>query len=592
MSDVVEGIRKKLLERFGDGGIRAISRRFRIMDDNHSLSLSESEVQTGLADCGITLSNSESRRLIKELDTSGDGLIDMTEFLKALRGPLPKCRKLVIDKAWKALDKTGDGKITIDDVRLAYDASRNPLVLQGKKTEDEVLLDFLHTFDGDTAPDGVGTREEFDDYYAGVSANFDDDHQFVILVTKAWRLDQPTKYRPNDLKDLVKAGFQTSAYHKVDGVPPPPARENSAKPHDTMRFAAMISNDIDPYPIGKAGVAPKEARGSYNTTETLMNHKTKCFRGGAEVTASTKPFDGTKSTVGLVKGGLHDARGFVVAETTSNTTFGKGEFDDEVMKTFMRGKEKEREYEAARLKLASTPFTTPDPPAYEKSSAAHAPLLQATKMMEPAVTIHKRPGVPQPHSRMNNSGGSLNASSGSVVVTGGADPSLQKTLQQELQKAKEQSLPRGARKPTGASMWETTSRKHFAEYDCKAAEEMNGRFATKPVSHKSEELTPEGEEFVKKVDERWNHRNDGDFATEKSEKLKDRFREADVDHSHDVKGTFGLKNGTRQMAPISHRPREVHTGASYNQSNVVPDHFQSTNKNLSSFQSQRMTRGY
>lgn len=57
-----------------------------------------------------------------------------------------------------------------------------------KKTEDEVLIEFLETFDchrsmsaGDSkskANDGIVTLNEFMDYYSNVSASIDDDQYF------------------------------------------------------------------------------------------------------------------------------------------------------------------------------------------------------------------------------------------------------------------------------------------------------------------------------------------------------------------------------------------------------------------------------
>ena len=50
-------------------------------------------------------------------------------------------------KAFKILDRTGDGVVDLEDIRGRYNASFHPDVRSGKRTEDEVLTEFLETFE-------------------------------------------------------------------------------------------------------------------------------------------------------------------------------------------------------------------------------------------------------------------------------------------------------------------------------------------------------------------------------------------------------------------------------------------------------------
>jgi len=56
-------------------------------------------------------------------------------------------RKSVVMKAYKKLDKDGSGEITVEDLKGVYNASRHPDVLSKKKTEEDILTDFLDTFE-------------------------------------------------------------------------------------------------------------------------------------------------------------------------------------------------------------------------------------------------------------------------------------------------------------------------------------------------------------------------------------------------------------------------------------------------------------
>ena len=76
-----------------------------------------------------------------------------------------------------------------------YDASKHPDVKTGKKTEDEVLKEFLETFElhhnilHGYQSDGLVTMDEFIEYYTNISSNIDSDPYFDLLMNNAWNLD-------------------------------------------------------------------------------------------------------------------------------------------------------------------------------------------------------------------------------------------------------------------------------------------------------------------------------------------------------------------------------------------------------------------
>jgi hypothetical protein len=45
------------------------------------------------------------------------------------------------------MDKDGGGTLDIDDIRQTYNAKKHPDVQAGKKTEDDILCEFLDTFE-------------------------------------------------------------------------------------------------------------------------------------------------------------------------------------------------------------------------------------------------------------------------------------------------------------------------------------------------------------------------------------------------------------------------------------------------------------
>ena len=47
------------------------------------------------------------------------------------------------------MDADGSGELTVEDVRLRYDVSKNPDVQSGAKTADQVMQEFMETFEGE-----------------------------------------------------------------------------------------------------------------------------------------------------------------------------------------------------------------------------------------------------------------------------------------------------------------------------------------------------------------------------------------------------------------------------------------------------------
>jgi Ca2+-binding EF-hand superfamily protein len=85
------------------------------------------------------------------MDENKNGTIDYEEYLYAIVGEMNKYRQDLAMRAFSIMDKDGNGVIDINDIRGTYNAKFHPEVMEGKKTEDEVLFDFLDTFDYHTS---------------------------------------------------------------------------------------------------------------------------------------------------------------------------------------------------------------------------------------------------------------------------------------------------------------------------------------------------------------------------------------------------------------------------------------------------------
>jgi Ca2+-binding EF-hand superfamily protein len=80
-------------------------------------------------------------------DRDRSGTVSYDEFIRGVRGPMNPFRIGLVKQAFTKLDKTGDGVVDINDIKGVYNGKHHPDVISGKKTEDEILGEFLETFE-------------------------------------------------------------------------------------------------------------------------------------------------------------------------------------------------------------------------------------------------------------------------------------------------------------------------------------------------------------------------------------------------------------------------------------------------------------
>ena len=179
-----------------------------IADNDNSNSIDINEFLKFCHDYKISLNSDEVNLLFNAFDTNKNGKLDYQEFLKGVVGELNEKRKKIVRQVFNTFDRDNNDLVNLDEVRNAFEPANHPEVKNGKKTEDEVLAEFLDTFEyqfsllntDNNKSEKIGFNDLLD-YFSNLSVSIKDDDYFEEIVRGVFNLDnrKPNKraWRPD-----------------------------------------------------------------------------------------------------------------------------------------------------------------------------------------------------------------------------------------------------------------------------------------------------------------------------------------------------------------------------------------------------------
>lgn len=199
--DSPENLLKLFTDKIKARGIRGmvgLQRIFSIMDDDNSGSLTQREFFKACKDFKVGISEENVPTIFKKFDANNDGTMSYDEFLFQIRGSLSKERAQVIKEVYQNLTGRCGGIFSADYAKKAFNPTRHSDVIQGFRTADNVLVEFIETFEahhnlGDGDPNVP--VEEWVDYFHSVSATEENDQKFATNLRNTWGVT-PQKQAP------------------------------------------------------------------------------------------------------------------------------------------------------------------------------------------------------------------------------------------------------------------------------------------------------------------------------------------------------------------------------------------------------------
>lgn len=126
---------------------------FREMDKNGDGRITKEELELALIQLGERPSSSKIEAIINQIDTDGNGCIEIDEFLQALRKQLLNPREeRELREVFSVFDKNGDGMISVDDLVVVMQSL-------GQKLSEADAQEMIR--EGDVDRDGLISFHEF-----------------------------------------------------------------------------------------------------------------------------------------------------------------------------------------------------------------------------------------------------------------------------------------------------------------------------------------------------------------------------------------------------------------------------------------------
>ena len=197
IEDLVAHLRSNLVQR-GPRGLMSIRRTFMLNDENGDKKIAFNEFEKMFKRYRFNLSQVEINNLFNYFDKDGSGFIDYGEFVNGIVGDLSQFRKDILKLVFEKLDKEETGFITVGQLRESYNPREHPLVRQGKRSEDEILGDFIDILEyhftllNEKNEENVDVNEikidfnDFCDFYKTISVSIEEDKYFEIMVLSEW----------------------------------------------------------------------------------------------------------------------------------------------------------------------------------------------------------------------------------------------------------------------------------------------------------------------------------------------------------------------------------------------------------------------
>ena len=159
---------RNILKCRGIKGIFGFQRMLKLLDKDNTHTLTQEQIQNLSDSYRLSLSQPEIAMLIANFAQPNTQSLNTDSLLQALIGQLSPFRINLVKQVFASIDVNGTGYISSNDIKSLFNAARHPEVVSNKRTEDEVLGEWLDNFEIFSEYNGtanIGERQvSFDEF--------------------------------------------------------------------------------------------------------------------------------------------------------------------------------------------------------------------------------------------------------------------------------------------------------------------------------------------------------------------------------------------------------------------------------------------
>ena len=186
---------RNLLAKRGLKNIISIETGFRNIDKENVQELDLTKFKEACEQFNFELNEEEIKELFLAFTKEETTKVNYDEFIRILRGELPKNRKDLVEKVYKEINKENKEGLSLEEVFNLYNPKGSYELLYGQENEENAKKIFENTFEenhiylnGEEGKNKLIDLDEFIDYYESVSLMIQEDDIFKEVLLKSWNL--------------------------------------------------------------------------------------------------------------------------------------------------------------------------------------------------------------------------------------------------------------------------------------------------------------------------------------------------------------------------------------------------------------------
>jgi hypothetical protein len=194
-------ILKDIIYQRGTRGILGMRRSFMIDDEDNAHILTFENFYKYLNNFLIPLSRNQAASLFKLYDKKNSGEIIYDNLINEIVGNLSEERKYLINLAFEKISG-GKDTVNINVMRNKFYPAGHPDVIIGRRTEQDILSEFLDNIDyhfnllnqGKNNDEDEITNQDFIDFYRYISVGIASDGDFKKIINGVWSLERQKRF--------------------------------------------------------------------------------------------------------------------------------------------------------------------------------------------------------------------------------------------------------------------------------------------------------------------------------------------------------------------------------------------------------------